>query len=150
MYRGSNLMLSFWLQILWSPGHTRTPHHIPAPVSPTGHCPGLILLLCRTVLACCLVSDLLPSWGLSDNRSHPPPSAGVSTLQMHFLKRQTCEEGDSPILGWNLKLIIQSWVSGGHARRSRKWQCEMFTSNSEHKSLDSFQNYQVYSSLLYC
>ena len=50
--------------------------------------------------------------------------------------------------GWNLKLIFQSWVSDGQARRSRKSQFEIFTGNSWHKDLDPFQSSQAFASLL--
>ena len=82
-----------------------------------------------------------------------PSSARVSTVQMHLLKRwlhsqdlwrrrfsnTRAETWDEP---FKLEFLMDAW---GKAEKS---QFEMFTSNSWHKGLDSFQSYQANSSLL--
>lgn len=119
----------------WDP----TSHTFPASV--TSQCSGLALVLCR-IIPVVLSSPV----GLRDHRSQPP-LAGVSTLHMQCLQRWFCHRPVTEEMLWyggqNLGLTTRFWVSDGHWKRSRKSQFEMFTSNSWHKGLDSFQSHQV-------
>ena len=129
--------------------------HTPAPCF--GHCWGLILLLCvpgPSWPPSPPLSDSLLSWGGSQWWQIScsfftwsiHPTRAVSQ-KVNLIRRAVKKE----VLrhrGWNLKLIFQSWVSDGQARRSRKSQFEIFTGNSWHKDLDPFQSSQAFASLL--
>lgn len=75
-----------------------------------GHCSGLIVFLCGTIPSWspALALTRCPLGCLSDDRSLLPPSPGVSTLQVWFLKRwlhsQTCKEEGSLTPGVKLEI----------------------------------------------
>lgn len=142
MYHGSNLSLLFWLQILWSPGHAQTPHHIfrcfgPWPL-PRGDlvsvqiCPFWPPPPC---LSCCCPE------ALGDDRSHPF-STGVSTLQTQFLQREICE-GDSPKSGAELEINHEilsfgcTWGDAGNC--SLKCSPAIHGTDAWHKVFSTFE-----------
>lgn len=117
----SKLSFSFWVQILW-------PHPNPTPRTCCGfgrrQLPRVALASVRSCspLAASPVSDLVLSCGLSDDRSHCPPSAGVSPQHVQFLKDNFIHRPmrKTPwYRGWNLEFIMRFWVSDGHARRKK-------------------------------